>query len=450
MRRGGWIWVCLIAIVLALGAVHAAAEPLAPGAPVIEQVGNENRLTWSGVPGATRYAVYRSAKPVGGFKRIGYAAEPMYVHKKAGTPSFYKVCAMTGKAKGPFSPITGAIAAPKDVRVSLEGGRFTLHWKEAKFATGYKVEVSDAPNGAFVPLKESVTGTSYDVTDVATTTRYFRVVSGVGDNYSGASSAVGVFEPVKQVSVERESTFLAGPTNRVNVTWNASIGADGYEVYRCVLPDTRFEKLGYTTETYYPDIAPETQLCAYQVRPIYAGRAGALSDAVTMWSGMEDNVPVPDDVKSSTGIVLLVNKKAQITTAYGQDASGKYTVVLRHMLCSTGKVYERTANGKFTIQPPIGEWKRYPSGVYVRYPSVYRNGYYFHSPLYSAGKKIMSYSISRLGTRQSLGCIRLTVNDAKWIYEKCPVGTKVYICDGGARASLKKAIKPKNVTVKGF
>ena len=31
-----------------------------------------------------------------------------------------------------------------------------------------------------------------------------------------------------------------------------------------------------------------------------------------------------------------------------------------------------------------------------------------------------------MGTSASLGCIRLTVKNAKWIYDNCAAGTKVY------------------------
>lgn len=35
------------------------------------------------------------------------------------------------------------------------------------------------------------------------------------------------------------------------------------------------------------------------------------------------------------------------------------------------------------------------------------------------------WEYDKLGTKASLGCIRLTVKDAKWIYDNCVKGTKV-------------------------
>ena len=45
-----------------------------------------------------------------------------------------------------------------------------------------------------------------------------------------------------------------------------------------------------------------------------------------------------------------------------------------------------------------------------------------------------SYNLSaaeynKLGSPASHGCVRLTVRDAKWIYDNCGLGTKVTISD---------------------
>ena len=177
-----------------------------------------------------------------------------------------------------------------------------------------------------------------------------------------------------------------------------------------------------------------------------------MSAPVTLWSGMKENVLPPDDLTSSTGIILLVNKKAQVVTAYVQDAAGAYTIPLRHMICSTGRTYERTRNGTYQLQGKHGEWYTYPgpSGDTIRWPSVYRSGYYFHSPLYDRDHTIRSSTVRRLGKRASAGCVRLKSNDAEWVYKHCPNGTRVVIVDGKSIKALNEALKPRTVKVKGF
>ena len=82
-----------------------------------------------------------------------------------------------------------------------------------------------------------------------------------------------------------EEEYLTGPTDRLNVTWAASVGATGYRVYRAILPQGQYELLGQTTQTYYPDQRLPTAVQAYKVQPLYGQRAGALSEAATLFSG---------------------------------------------------------------------------------------------------------------------------------------------------------------------
>ena len=51
-------------------------------------------------------------------------------------------------------------------------------------------------------------------------------------------------------------------------------------------------------------------------------------------------------------------------------------------------------------------------------------------PDYSQHKDDIEYDqFNQLGTQASLGCIRLLVCDVKWIYDNCPIGTRVVIYD---------------------
>lgn len=449
-RVMGWM-ACLLIALAVLGGMSAAA--LEEGEQAALSLRLEEKtlcLSWTPVEGATRYGIYRAAKPTGNFKRIAYTKNCTFVQKFQDKGVFYQVCPMTGSKRGQPSNVVGAIPGVKGLAVHQTQEGFRLQWQKADFATAYQVQASDSASGPWQALGLPTRQTHMDIPDHGGSTRYFRVVSLYGPYGSGVSGAVSVYAPVSNVQVICEEEYLTGPTDRLNVTWAASVGATGYRVYRAILPQGQYELLGQTTQTYYPDQRLPTAVQAYKVQPLYGQRAGALSEAATLFSGMPANVLPPDDVQSPSGILLLVNKRAQVVTAYVRDASGAYTLPLRHMICSTGRVYQRTPEGTFSLINKKNEWHRYPTGVYVRYPSVYRSGYYFHSPLYHAGKTVVRHSVAQLGTRQSLGCIRLKVSDAKWIYDHCPVGTTVYICDGAKLSSLRKALKPRKVSVQGF
>ena len=75
-------------------------------------------------------------------------------------------------------------------------------------------------------------------------------------------------------------------------------------------------------------------------------------------------------------------------------------------------------------------WCYFPKwGGYARYWTRINGSIAFHSIIYhsvsTSDPKVSSYNM--LGSRASHGCIRLTVADAKWIYDNCPAGTVVHI-----------------------
>ena len=73
-----------------------------------------------------------------------------------------------------------------------------------------------------------------------------------------------------------------------------------------------------------------------------------------------------------------------------------------------------------------GEWffsKKYNQGG--KYWVQFLGNYLFHSTPFDKDKKtIVDYT---LGTPASHGCIRLSVDDSKWLYDNIPKNTKVII-----------------------
>ena len=131
---------------------------------------------------------------------------------------------------------------------------------------------------------------------------------------------------------------------------------------------------------------------------------------------------------------IKVNYTANCVTIYTKDANGNYTVPFKAMICSTGdytppcsKYPDLIYKLDFSKRYPKGTWGAMEGGVYARYWVRITGGILFHSvPYFSQSKSNLEYEeYDKLGTRASAGCVRLQVNDAKWIYDNIPTGTYV-------------------------
>lgn len=150
----------------------------------------------------------------------------------------------------------------------------------------------------------------------------------------------------------------------------------------------------------------------------------------------------PKQTEAAGSYWIKVNRKMNTVTAY-QYKNGKYTPV-KAMVCSVG-VNGATPKGNFNTQAKY-RWHVLMGNVYGQYCTRIYKGYLFHSVwYYSMNKGAQSTAqYNRLGSAASHGCVRLTVADSKWIYDNCPVGTKVTIYDSSTSGPLGK---PKPIRV---
>ncbi len=91
------------------------------------------------------------------------------------------------------------------------------------------------------------------------------------------------------------------------------------------------------------------------------------------------------------------------------------------MLCSTGSSkYGETRVGEWKIKPTKVRFGHFNvSGESAQYWTLIYSKTYFHSVLYAKYRQLNSLVVSsytNLGTKQSHGCIRLTVPDARWMF----------------------------------
>ena len=160
---------------------------------------------------------------------------------------------------------------------------------------------------------------------------------------------------------------------------------------------------------------------------------------------MPDATPKPSPTPEPVPFAITVDVKNQIVSVYTRDEDGNYTIPVRQMLCSSGKVGTPSPVGDWVLNGRKAKWCYFPKwGDYARYWTRINSKVAFHSPIYSEvslkAMKIQSYKM--LGSRASHGCVRLSVADAKWIYDNVGAGTVVSIReDLPADEELKEALK---------
>jgi len=137
---------------------------------------------------------------------------------------------------------------------------------------------------------------------------------------------------------------------------------------------------------------------------------------------------------------ILLDLKNQFVTVFEQDELGKYTKVVRRFICTTGrtKIDPEIPDDKGTPTPKgvykIGGRERFGKfaafgGTYARYWTQIVGGVYFHSIMFSRRDldTMQSSAFRNLGNNVSHGCVRLYVEDAKWLYYYACPGTTIEV-----------------------
>lgn len=128
---------------------------------------------------------------------------------------------------------------------------------------------------------------------------------------------------------------------------------------------------------------------------------------------------------STSPYYIKVNYGAQVVTIYKKDNNGNYTVPAKAMVCSTG--IATPTSGVYKI-PARWEWLHLQGDVWGHYSTQIIGNILFHSVPYLRKGELDSleyWEYDKLGTAASAGCVRLTVQDAKWIFDNCKNGTQV-------------------------
>lgn len=211
-------------------------------------------------------------------------------------------------------------------------------------------------------------------------------------------------------------------------------------------------------EQKYLDVLRLAEVNCTNAQPSVTDPACWQQQAVEILEGLEkdsyyQNLGLDLSYVDSYPYLLAVNRAASTVTVYGVDDQNRYTVPYMAMVCSGG---EDTPLGYYHT-PVNYQWRLLSGPCYGQYATRIWDAYLFHSvPYYTQHKDDLEYiEFNKLGTLASLGCIRLQTVDVKWIYDHCPIGTKVIIYDDeDVPGPMGKPgtiwIDPENVELRGW
>ena len=154
---------------------------------------------------------------------------------------------------------------------------------------------------------------------------------------------------------------------------------------------------------------------------------------------------------------IELNRAAGVTTVYAYDSETKsYCIPVKAFTVSVGRNVSSNSTSKgLTLKSsftPLGTYSVCSNGVAVKYSlkpmhepdgsTVYARwathvvgNVYFHAiAVGSRSHTALNYkTYNKLGSPASAGCIRMTVADAKWIYDHAGTGTQVKVVKGSSK-----------------
>lgn len=264
------------------------------------------KLTWQADPAASGYYIWRSVKENGTFRKIKTITKNTivsYTDTKIvpGKKFFYKICTWQQKADrsittGDQSPAVQAMTqaeAPKLTAVNTNTGNrsISLVWEKSQNAAGYRIYRSMYPDKAFAKIKDLNSGTFVGYEDrsvIPGGTYYYRIKAiYVNGTYKGLSAPCVSMEGSVAPAAPIGLTIGQTAEDTFQISWNLSIGASGYNLYRAYTADKEFVCIakGLTETTYTDTGILDGRTCYYRVSAVGAAGEGMKCHAVSYRAG---------------------------------------------------------------------------------------------------------------------------------------------------------------------
>lgn len=265
---------------------------------------------------------------------------------------------------------------------------------------------------------------NYSVSGLKAGTKYTVEVTGKDSKGKVVAYGTKSFTTQKVVGKVTLSSVKAG-NEMAQVNWKAVSGAKGYQIYRATSKNGKYTKVktvSSKTRSYTNYLLTAKKTYYYKVR------AYKTINGKTVYGSFSTVKSAKIKNATNKTYYLRVNTRTNVTTAYAKNFSGKY-VAVKALTTSCGTRGQTNAilGTHYTIAKY--KWKYMHENCYTQYATRIVGHYLFHSVPYSKPQSntLWYNSYNKLGNYASSGCVRLRVIDAKWIYDHCPLKTKVIV-----------------------
>lgn len=342
---------------------------------------NAAKLSWNAVSNASYYTVYKSTKSSSGYK----------VAKSKCTSTSLKIKGLTGGKKYYFKVVAVSQAGGKTVigtqsnavlaKIPVVAGQvrnvqltfdskknLALTWSRTAKATSYHIlykKAADSKYKILIKTKKS----NYSLAKLKADTKYnikVQAVTRIGNKvYLSSKTSKAITVTPRQYRDKNYNKLLASQVRSI-----------GYVGNKCI----------YTTKKY-----------STEVKTAFVNYKG---------------------YSSKTKYLIWISHYTQQVSIF-EGSKGKWKMI-RTFICATGTAKNHSPRGVFKITYKEKGW--FYTSTKELYVTHYKGRNSFHTrPLWNNG----SVQNPTIGKPASHGCVRCYNQDAKYIYDKMPIGTTV-------------------------
>lgn len=231
------------------------------------------KVSWSTVPSATGYTIYRSTSHNSGYKELYTTKKTSYEDKNVsvGTTYYYKVVAFRESAQGILysgesSVVSAKTKLSKTTGVKATSASYTsakVTWKKTTGATGYYVYRATSKKGSYKKIA-TTKSTSYTNKKLSfNKTYYYKIVAYYKGKDKTQKASASSIVSVKTILPKTSIKSVKKGSKRLIISWNKVTGAQGYQVYRSTKKSGSYKRIKAVKGTSFTNISLKSKKTYY-------------------------------------------------------------------------------------------------------------------------------------------------------------------------------------------